>query len=98
MPETQYRASRICRVLGNPTAYQILKLLIGSKKTPSEIAEQMEISITLTSSTLRILRNLDIVRYETRGKEKIYWIKDKTIPQVCEHLEIFVRRTRSKNW
>ena len=98
MPETQYRASRVCRVLGNPTAYQIMKLLFGSKKTPSEIAEQMQISITLTSSTLRILRNLDIVRYETKGKEKVYWIKDKTIPQVCKRLERFVSRMRTKNW
>jgi DNA-binding transcriptional ArsR family regulator len=98
MLETQYRASRVCRILGNPTAYQILKLLHGSKKTPSEIAKKMGISLTLASATLRILRNIDIIRYETKGKEKIYWIKDKTIPEICGNLEKFVNRIRFRNW
>jgi len=30
MLETHYRASRFCRVLGNPTAYEILKILAKS--------------------------------------------------------------------
>lgn len=98
MLETQYRASRICRVLGNPTAYQITKLLMGSKKKPGEIAEELGISLTLASATLRILRNIDLLRYETKGKGKIYWIKDKTIHKICSMLEEFVTRMRHKSW
>ncbi|MEO0206741.1 MAG: ArsR family transcriptional regulator [candidate division WOR-3 bacterium] len=98
MPETEYRASRICRVLGNPTAYQIVKLLLGRKVTPGEIAKEMGISETLASVTLRTLRNVDIVRYETKGKEKIYWIKDELIDKICRILEKLVIKMRTKNW
>lgn len=98
MPETEYRASRVCRVLGNPTAYQIVKLLLGRKLTPGEIAKEMGISEALVSVTLRILRNIDIVRYETKGKEKIYWIKDDLIDGICNILEKFVTKMREKNW
>ncbi len=96
MPETDYRASRLCRVLGNPTAYQIVKSLLKNRKTPSEIAEEMGISDTLVSATLRILRNVDVVRYETKGKEKVYWIKDDLILEICDMLEKFVARMRQK--
>ncbi len=98
MPETEYRASRVCRVLGNPTAYQIVKLLLGKRATPTEIALNMGVSETLTSATLRILRNVDIVRYETRGKEKIYWVKDDLIEKICRILEKFIIKMREKNW
>ncbi len=96
MSETEYRASRVCRILGNPTAYHILKMLIGKEMTPKEIALKMGISESLASVTLRNLRNIDVVRYETRWKEKIYWIKDETIPVICEQLEKFVIKTRYK--
>jgi len=96
MPETDYRASRLCRVLGNPTAYQIVKFLIGKKKTPSEIAYELGISTPLVSATLRILRNVDVVRYDTKWKEKIYWIKDDLILKICDMLEEFVTRMRQK--
>lgn len=98
MLETEYRASRICRVLGNPTAYQIIKVLLKSKKTPSAIAKKLRVSKTLVSSTLRILRNTDLVRYETKGIEKVYWIKDDTVFNVTRSLEKFVKRMRQKNW
>ncbi len=97
MPENQYRASRVCRILGNPTAYQIVVLLLNSKYKPSEIAEKLGLSLSLISHTLRILRNIDLLRYETKGKVKVYWIKDKTISQVCRMLEEFVVRIRGKN-
>lgn len=98
MLETEYRASRICRVLGNPTAYQIIKVLLKSKKTPSTITKELKISKTLVSSTLRILRNTDLVRYETKGKEKIYWIKDDSVINITRLLEKFVKKMRKKSW
>ena len=79
MPETDYRASRICRVLGNPTAYKILKLLGERKLTPSQLAELTGLSISTVSSTLRILRKIDLVRYLAVEREKIYWVKEKEI-------------------
>lgn len=98
MLETEYRASRICRILGNPTAYKIIKLLLKSKKTPSELSEKIGLSLPLVSLTLRTLRNINLVRYDTRGNEKIYWIKDETVSDICRSLERLVTRMRHKNY
>lgn len=94
MPENEYRASRICRVLGNPTAYKIIKLLLKSKKTPSELANDIGLSLPLISLTLRTLRNIDLVRYDIKGNEKLYWIKDELVYAVCRALEKLVIRIR----
>jgi DNA-binding transcriptional ArsR family regulator len=98
MTETQYRASRVCRILGNPTAYQIIRLLEDKKMRPSDIAEDLGISVTLASATLRILRNIDVLRYETKGKEKYYWLKEETIESICNTLEKFVTKIRHKTF
>ncbi|MEO0205727.1 MAG: winged helix-turn-helix domain-containing protein [candidate division WOR-3 bacterium] len=99
MNETDYRASRVCRVLGNPTAYQIVRLLLdGVKRTPGQISEEIGISLPLVSMTLRTLRNVDIVRYITARKNKFYWIKDNTIFDIWNSLSKFVSRMRERDW
>ena len=98
MPEIEYRASRICRILGNPTAYKIIKLLLKTKMSPSELAEKIGLSLPLVSLTLRTLRNIDLVRYETKGNERIYWLKDESVSRVCSVLERLVVQMRRINW
>jgi len=94
MPETAYRASRVCRVIGNPTAYRILKALAGTKMRPSELAELLGVAPNNISRTLRHLREVDLVRYETEGSHKTYWHKDPDIARVFEELEALIDRTR----
>jgi DNA-binding transcriptional ArsR family regulator len=65
MPETMYRASRCCRILGNPTAYLILRALGKRRITPTEISRNSELNLSTVSRTLRHLRDIDMVRYET---------------------------------
>lgn len=98
MPETQYRASRFCRILGNPTAYQIVRYLVKKNASPSELVEKIGLSVQTISDTLRNLRNVDIVRYETVNKSKVYFLKDKTIVAILDDVEIFVNRIRTKEW
>lgn len=98
MPETQYRASRVCRILGNPTAYQIIKSLSRGEKTPSLLAAEIDVSIPTVSDTLRNLRNIDVVRYEAKLNERIYWLKDATVLEIMDKLESFVRHIRAKEW
>jgi hypothetical protein len=54
--------------------------------------------VPLVSSTLRILRNIDLVRYDTKGNEKVYWLKDRTVAEICLVLEKVVTRMRHKKW
>jgi DNA-binding transcriptional ArsR family regulator len=98
MLETQYRASRLCRVLGNPTAYQIIAILVKSRKTPTDLAEDLELSLKTTSETLRHLREIDLVRYVTEHNRKIYYLKDETLPTILRALEKYVKKMRIIKW
>jgi predicted transcriptional regulator len=98
MPETHYRASRFCRVLGNPTAYEILKLLSKSKKTPTELSKDIGLSLKTVSETLRNLRQINLVRYTTEQNRKIYFLKDKFLHNALQHIEQYVEKMRVKKW
>lgn len=94
MPETRYRASRVCRILGNPTAYQILRILGYSFKSPSLLAAEIGVSVQTVSNTLHNLRNIDVVRYEPQLNQRKYWVKDSTVLCILDSLEIFVEHVR----
>ena len=96
MPETLYRASRCFRVLGNPTAYLILRFLDTKRKTPAEISRGLDVSLPSVSITLRHLRNVDLVRYETKGRTREYWVKDAGVLEILSALEAWVGTTRKK--
>lgn len=87
MPETLYRASRLCRVLGNPTAYLVVRSLGRDRKTPTALSVEIGIPVATVSTTLRHLRQTDLVRYETSGTSKIYWLKDPDILGILDALE-----------
>ena len=98
MKETQYRSSRICRVLGNPTAYKIIRLLENKKLSPSEISQELNLSIQTISDTLRILRKVDLVRYDTWNKRKVYFLKTPQIIEILNKLEKLVDKLRFQKW
>ena len=87
IPELHYRSSRICRVLGNPTAYEIVKLLVRQPLKPTQIASGLKLSVPTVSAVLRSLRQLDLVRYKTDEHGKIYSIKEPQIKVVLRNLE-----------
>jgi DNA-binding transcriptional ArsR family regulator len=96
MAETMYRASRYFRVLGNPTAYLILRAIARDAKTPSELAAALGRSVGTISATLRHLRQVNLVRYETRWKNKEYRLKDKDVLRVLDVAEQLADKMRKK--
>ncbi|MBN2621382.1 winged helix-turn-helix transcriptional regulator [candidate division WOR-3 bacterium] len=90
IPEKRYRASRICRALGNPTAYEALHLLSSGKRSPAELAQLLGVSIPTVSHVLRVLRDLDLVRYEVTWREHTYWLKAATMKDFMTGLEMLV--------
>jgi DNA-binding transcriptional ArsR family regulator len=98
IPELHYRSSRICRVLGNPTAYEMLKILANSKMRPSEIASEFGLTLPTICATLRSLRQLDLVRYEARNNGKFYFIKDEKILSVMHEIEQLVELIRTREY
>ncbi len=98
LSETEYRSSRVCRVLGNPTAYQILKILTKGRKTVSEIADIIGLSVKTISYTLKTLRQVDLVRYDTRSNNKIYFLKDRAVFAILNSIEDYTEKMRTKKW
>ena len=98
MLETHYRASRFCRVLGNPTAYQVLHMLRKKGQTPTEMSSEIGLSLATVCDTLRHLRQINVVRYETQDKSKIYFLKDRSLPLVLSTIEKYVKKMRVIRW
>lgn len=96
--ELHYRCSRICRILGNPTAYETLTLLKKKKMRPTELAQKLGLSLATLSAVLRSLRQLDLVRYVTEERGRRYFIKDKTILDVMKTLEHLVTSIRTREY
>ena len=98
IPEIHYRASRICRVLGNPTAYEVLKTLAKNNMQPSELANIFGLSVPTICDVLRSLRQIDLVRYITVDRGKVYFLKDLKILSVIEQLEHLVKRIKTVDY
>ena len=96
MSETMYRASRYFRVLGNPTAYLIVRSLEQGPKTPGALGRELGRTVTTVSKTLRHLRQVNLVRYETKGVIKEYRLKDKEVLALLEKGELLANKMRSK--
>ncbi|MFC1582787.1 ArsR/SmtB family transcription factor [Planctomycetota bacterium] len=91
-----YRASRYFRVLGNPTAYLILRNLEKGGRTPKELSEEVGRTLATISMTLRHLRQINLVRYETRGRNKVYQLKDKAVLKILDSGEKLAEKMRSQ--
>ena len=96
MSETMYRASRYCRVLGNPTAYLILRCLGEDSKGPGALSEELRIPISTISMTLRHLRQVNLVRNEIRGNRRQYWVKDEVVVEMLDSAEKLATKMRQK--
>ena len=95
MEERWYRASRLCRLLGNPIGFQTLLLLEREGPLPpGEIARHVKRKLSTVSNTLAKLRVADLVRYDTKGGRPRYWLKhQKETRAVMAGLMRFVRST-----
>lgn len=93
--EKVYRASRIARVIGNPTAFAIVDILLKEESLrPRDIANKLNLSLTTISHTLRMLRNIDLVRYKVGMRETYYFIKyENETRELINSFEKIVERT-----
>jgi DNA-binding transcriptional ArsR family regulator len=74
--ESRYRESRMCRALGNPVVYSIVRLLHErGAMSPTKIADVVGRRLQTVSGHLATLRAVDLVRYERRNGVTRYWLK-----------------------
>ena len=74
--EADYRQSRLCRLLGNPVVFEVVRLLAeGKEMNTSQIAKAAGRSVSRVSNILGALRLADVVRYQTEGTYARYRLK-----------------------
>jgi DNA-binding transcriptional ArsR family regulator len=76
---------KMFRAIANESRLKILLLLIeiGSKHV-SEIAEELDLSVSNVSHHMSKLDDLGFVRRERHGKEVYYYLKDACIIDIIE--------------
>ncbi|MBI4529387.1 MAG: winged helix-turn-helix transcriptional regulator [Deltaproteobacteria bacterium] len=95
MDESNYRESRLCRLLGNPVVYRMTVLLAkNGPLTPARLAELADRSVQTVSGHLARLRTADVVRYEAKGRQTRYWLKhERDVRALLKVLGNVVRRS-----
>lgn len=75
-PETIIRLSQTFRVLGDPTRTKIIFALAKEELCVCDIATLLRISQSAISHQLRVLRNMNLVRYRKDGRIIYYALND----------------------
>jgi predicted transcriptional regulator len=86
------RASQVCRILGNPLAYRIVRRLVGARLRPMELARELRASPTSIVNQLKHLKIAGVVRYRSTGVRRggrcvEYWLADPSLGRCVEGLE-----------
>ena len=84
MREIDFRTARLMKALGNPVRYLLIEELLAGPKSVGQLAEELNKEIATISQHLRVLRTLDLVRYETLGKQVFYRVKHPTLRRFME--------------
>lgn len=90
------RTSQFCRILGNPIAYGIVRLLDGRRRRPSELARKLGVSATTVVNQLKHLKIAGVVFYRSSGFRRAgrrveYWLADRSLGRCMDDLEETVR-------
>lgn len=78
------RLSETFRVLGDTTKLRICMLLQDSELPVCKIAGRLGLSESAVSHSLRILRNLRLVRYRRQGRNIFYSLDDDHVRRLIE--------------
>ncbi|UCG91267.1 MAG: winged helix-turn-helix transcriptional regulator [candidate division WOR-3 bacterium] len=96
--EKKYRGSLICRTIGYPISYAIVRMLLEhGPMNLQQIVKRVKRSKATVCVHLAKLKLANIVRYEKEWRKTMYWIKYprevKKFLQACEEL---VERTTKR--
>lgn len=72
------------KVLGDPTRLNILQVLMNQDKSVTQIANELDMSLSAISHQLRVLKDHRLVKGMKEGKEVIYSLDDYHIHSILE--------------
>ena len=78
MPEKEVvdKIAELFKAFGDPTRVQILSLLQQQERCVGDIAEAVQISQSAISHQLRILKQMDLIKFRREGKNILYSLAD----------------------
>lgn len=80
------RAAELFRALGEPSRLQILATLLQGECSVSELAQQLQDSVSSVSQRLKTLRTERIVNCRREGKKMIYFLADEQLGEMVARM------------
>nr|WP_036568134.1 metalloregulator ArsR/SmtB family transcription factor [Brucella rhizosphaerae] len=74
------------RLLGDPSRLKILLSCVPAPILVGDIAERLDLSVTLVSHHLRLLRGARLVKGDRQGKQIFYAIADQHVSHVLQDM------------
>ena len=86
------RGSQLCRILGNPIAYRIVRILGGGRRRPMELAKELGVSASAVVNQLKPLKIAGVVRFQSTGFRRAgrkveYYLADPALARRLDGLE-----------
>ncbi len=83
--------------LSNPTRHELMHLLCAGPRTPSELAEALEVSRPNVSQHLALLQREGLVKRSRQGARVLWEVVDPRLSQACALIdEILARQFADK--
>lgn len=82
--ELLFEVSDLFKVFGDATRTKILFLLNKTQKTVSEIANELNMTLSAVSHQLRILKSAKLVKGQRAGKEIFYSLDDDHVMTIID--------------
>jgi ArsR family transcriptional regulator len=86
MAETKFDCVAFCRMIGDETRQEILRMLQKGEKSVSEIVDAFEISQPTVSHHLNLLKRFDLVTSRKEGKQVFYALNRDRVVECCGKL------------
>lgn len=86
MPQKEIvdKIAELFKAFGDPTRVQILSLLQQQERCVGDIAEAVQISQSAISHQLRILKQMDLIKFRRDGKNILYSLADGHVRTILE--------------
>ena len=83
--------AEVCKVLAHPVRLQVMDALRDGPKSPSELAEMIELSKANLSQHLAVMRHQGLVRRRRAGNSVVYTVSDTRLFEACATLRSLLR-------
>jgi ArsR family transcriptional regulator len=82
--DVMLQIAELFKAFGDPTRVHILSLLLKQDLCVGDIAEGVELSQSAISHQLRILKQMDLIKFRREGKNLLYSLADDHVRTILE--------------